>query len=416
MLNGTYAAEKQLEESPGSTGPRRTARQSSTVARVELSYLAFDVIGDLAYGASFGLLQAQNDSVSISGPTDELGQSDKKATRIPVIAAMASFNLNIVSVAMFPLWMRNIVQLLPWHFSGLLKQIRFFSLVAAQTDARLKRGSDEAQGPDFVDKLLQVRNEDGTGMSVEELRSETSVMLLAGSDTTSNTLSSLCYHLAINPNIQRELQSELDKHLPLAFSDDCDEQADSNISPGDIVPDYNQIKNLPYLNACVKEVLRIHSTIGTGLPRVVPAGKTLTVSGQMFKAGSIVSVPSYTTHRSHVWGSDASEFRPERWLEDSSGTFNKYFVPFSVGTRSCVGRNLAYMNVTLIAAALFHRYSVEALPSTKVGGFYVVMKLADSDPAPNSWWYTRPSSERRHIANLQSNGVMWLERSSAMRR
>jgi hypothetical protein len=48
-------------------------------------------------------------------------------------------------------------------------------------------------------------------------------------------------------------------------------------------------------------------------------------------------------------------------------------------TRSCVGRNLAYMNVTLIAAALFHRYSVEALPSTKVGGFYVVMKPAESD-------------------------------------
>ncbi|KDN35429.1 hypothetical protein RSAG8_11567, partial [Rhizoctonia solani AG-8 WAC10335] len=85
-----------------------------------------------------------------------------------------------------------------------------------------------------------------------------------------------------------------------------------------------------------------------------------------FKAGSVISVPSYTTNRSSVWGNDAEEFRPERWMDDHAGSFNKYFVPFSFGPRACVGRNLAYMELMLITATLFRRYKLEALPTTMV--------------------------------------------------
>ncbi|QRW23951.1 cytochrome P450 family protein [Rhizoctonia solani] len=356
------------EAARGVSGFNWTAYNGSAVVDFcpQLSYLAFDVIGDLAAGASFGLIQAQKDSSPIVGSSDETGQKDEGAVQIPVIAAMASFNTLIVAVQMFPLWARNIVKLLPWYVSGFMKQIGFFGLVAAIIEARLKRGSNEEDGPDFIDKFLEAKNEDGTGMTVDELRSETSVMLLAGSDTSSNTLSSLFYHLAINPDMQRKLQNELDEHLPPVQSEDSDDKSGIVVPPSDIVPDYNDIKNLPYLNACIKEVLRVHSTIGTGLPRIVPEGKTLTVAGQTFKAGSVISVPSYVTNRSDVWGPDASEFRPERWLDENVTSVNKYFVPFSTGPRSCVGRNLAYMNLALITAGLLRRYSIEALPTTKL--------------------------------------------------
>jgi benzoate 4-monooxygenase len=66
---------------------------------------------------------------------------------------------------------------------------------------------------------------------------------------------------------------------------------------------------------------------------VVPQGKTFTFRDQTFKAGSVVSVPSFTTNRSKIWGQDADEFRPERWLEDGAGVLNKYLVPFSMGPR-----------------------------------------------------------------------------------
>ncbi|CUA67178.1 Cytochrome P450 86A1 [Rhizoctonia solani] len=238
-------------------------------------------------------------------------------------------------------------------------------------DARLKRGprknpENGEQSIDMIDKLLEVKNEDGSPLPVDELYAETGALLIAGSDTTSNTLSSLFYHMAIDPELQQRLQAELDEHIPYDSSDESNKKEGLVIPPYDAIAQYEDIKNLPYLNACLKEALRIHSTVGTGLLRVVPPGKTITIRGQTFKAGSVISVPSYTTNRMSVWGDDAEAFRPERWLDDDAGSFNKYFVPFSVGPRACMGRNLAYMDLMLIAATISRRYHLEALPTTKM--------------------------------------------------
>lgn len=132
--------------------------------------------------------------------------------------------------------------------------------------------------------------------------------------------------MAKDPAIQHRLQAELDQNVPASRKHTVG-------SACDVVVDYEAVKNLPYLNACVKETFRLHSTLGTGLPRVVPPGKVFTFGGQTFKAGSVVSVPTFTTNRSNVWGSDAESFRPERWLEDSTGILNKYYMPFSTGPR-----------------------------------------------------------------------------------
>ncbi|KEP45635.1 cytochrome P450 family monooxygenase [Rhizoctonia solani 123E] len=277
----------------------------------------------------------------------------------------------MMELGYFPSWTHKFLKFLPWNIPGLFDVLNFFKFTTMSVDARVKRGprksfEDGKQSIDLIDKLLEVRNEDGTPLSINELYSEAAVLLIAGSDTTSNTLSSLCYYLAIHPDFQRELQAELDQHLPCDSPDEINDNEDLVTPPYDSVARYDDIKNLPYLNACVKEALRIHSTVGTGLPRVVPPGKSVTVSGQVFKAGSVISVPSYTTNRSSVWGNDAGEFRPARWLDDHAGSFNKYFVPFSVGPRACIGRNLAYMDLMLIAATIFRRYRIEALPTTKM--------------------------------------------------
>jgi benzoate 4-monooxygenase len=143
----------------------------------------------------------------------------------------------------------------------------------------------------------------------------------------------LCYHLATHPDIQQKLQTELDMHIPYSSLEEINDKESLVAPPYETIACYDGIKNLPYRNACVKEALRIHSTVGTGMPRSVPLGKTITVAGQTFKAGCVISVPLYTTNRSSIWGSDASEFRPGRWLEDDAGSLNKYFAPFSLGPR-----------------------------------------------------------------------------------
>lgn len=204
-------------------------------------------------------------------------------------------------------------------------------------------------------------------------------------------MSALTYYLAKHPDVQHRLQVELDAHVPAQLSQEETEEQDGLVlPPADVVVDYEHVKSLPYLNACIKEALRLHSAFGLGLPRIVPPGKTFTFGGETFKAGSVVSVPSFTTNRASVWGTDAEEFRPERWLEDTSASLNKYYVPFSTGSRlvsnvfghicwgivtescvfrSCIGRNLATLDLLLITATVFRRYEVKLDdPMAKVWG------------------------------------------------
>ena len=79
--------------------------------------------------------------------------------------------------------------------------------------------------------------------------------------------------------------------------------------------------------------MRLHSTAGLGLPRVVPE-TGLTIAGKTFAPGTEVSCPAYTIHRlKTIWGEDADEFNPDRWSRGNRAEMSKYFIPFSTGPR-----------------------------------------------------------------------------------
>jgi benzoate 4-monooxygenase len=106
------------------------------------------------------------------------------------------------------------------------------------------------------------------------------------------------------------------------------------LPPTDVAARFSDVKSLPYLQACINEGLRLHSTSGIGLPRIIPPGLTLELCGERFTEGTILSIPSYTIHYSQeIWGNDAEIYRPERWLEREVG---KEFNPFSFGPRSVI--------------------------------------------------------------------------------
>ena len=138
----------------------------------------------------------------------------------------------------------------------------------------------------------------------------------------SSSLGGITYYLARTPTVQAKLQKELDAVL-------------GSPSPHDeaVITTYDQVKNITYLQDVINEAMRLYSTIGIGLPRVVPE-TGLTIAGQTFVAGTEVSCPTYTIHRlKSVWGADADEFNPDRWSRGDRAEMSKYFVPFSIGPR-----------------------------------------------------------------------------------
>lgn len=169
-------------------------------------------------------------------------------------------------------------------------------------------------------------------------------------------LSSSCaiiYYLARAPDIQDKLHKELDELL------------ESDVATAE------QVKKLTYLQACINEGLRLHCTVGVGLPRVATENGIM-ISGNYFPGGTVVSSPSYTVHRDPtVWGNDVEEYRPERWFECDSAAVAKAFTPFSVGPRyvisvllyvysyhyrACIGRNLAVLELQIIIASILKRF------------------------------------------------------------
>jgi benzoate 4-monooxygenase len=231
----------------------------------------------------------------------------------------------------------------PFFSKGLTAVQNLAGIAIARVKERLDNPPD-IDRKDLLARLQEGRDEKGDPLGFEELTAEALTQLIAGSDTTSNSSCALLYHVARTPDVLQKMQKELDEAIP-----------DKSV----MVPDYEAIRHLPYLEAVINETLRYHSTSGIGLPREIPRGSQgIHLHGHYFGPGTVLSVPSYTIHHSKdIWGPDAEEFRPERWESVTTRQKNA-FIPFSYGPRACVGRNVAEMEMKMIAATWVRRYDV----------------------------------------------------------
>ncbi|CAG8206663.1 unnamed protein product [Penicillium salamii] len=168
-------------------------------------------------------------------------------------------------------------------------------------------------------------------------------ILIAGSDTTAFTLAKTIFLILSSPKVKERLVQQLDAEIP-----------DSNQ-----MPCIQDLEKLDYLMACVKEGLRLAMAIPGRLPRVVPNGVELVVEGKSIPPSTIVSMSAYTMHRSEdIWGPDALEFVPERWLAEDSKRLEQYLVTFSKGARQCTGINLAYAEIVAALAHTFRKFEL----------------------------------------------------------
>lgn len=105
-------------------------------------------------------------------------------------------------------------------------------------------------------------------------------------------------------------------------------------------------QNLKYLDAVIHEGLRMGMSTPTRIPRVVPSGGW-SYGGYYFPAGTTVGCQPHTLHFNSIVFPDPFEFRPERWLDAPSSEMQRDWIPFSLGQRSCLARNLAQAELQL---------------------------------------------------------------------
>lgn len=183
----------------------------------------------------------------------------------------------------------------------------------------------EAAAPDFCARIIALGESDRSDsekrpkvLDVDFVSQQASRMNIgAGSDTTSVTLTATLHNILFQPAIYQRLREEVDEaYARGALSDP---------------PTFAESQELPYLQAIVKEALRIHPATGLPLWREVPVGGA-TICGVYFPAGTNVGINSWVAHRNRdVWGEDADDFRPERWLDSSPEKLkemNAYFMAF----------------------------------------------------------------------------------------
>ncbi|KAI0634825.1 cytochrome P450 monooxygenase pc-bph [Trametes polyzona] len=309
------------------------------------NYLAFDIIGDLAFGAPFGMLVSCKDSAPVALSAEDAmaaygkGDAQYALEHFPAVKVLNDRGEYSASMGVLPPRWRPLVKRLPWYNKGNKAVQRLAGIAIAAVARRL--AAPESDRRDLLAKLQEGRDDNGNPMGRAELTAEALTQLIAGSDTTSNSSCAITYYLAKHQDVQAKLQKELD---------------DALANEDDAVASYESVKRLPYLEAVVNEGLRLHAPSGIGLPRVVPPGG-LEVCGRFFPEGAVLSVPTYTIHRDKaVWGADPDTFRPERWFEQDKVAMQKAFNPFSFGPRSCVGRNLANLELLVIIASIFRRY------------------------------------------------------------
>lgn len=253
------------------------------------NYVAFDIIGDLAFGAPFGMLEKGADIAEVQ--LDPNGPP----TYAPAIEVLNRRGEVSNAVGCWPA-IKPYAKYLPDPFfsKGMAAIANLAGIATARVNARLAAAENgEITRVDLLARLMEGKDEKGEKLGRAELTAEALTQLIAGSDTTSNTSCALLYHCLTKPNVVRKLQAELDEALP---SND--------------VPTFEQVRNLKYMDMVIQETLRIHSTSSQGLPRVVPPGDGLEVAGRKFPQGTVLSVPAYVMHHSkEIWGPDADEFR-----------------------------------------------------------------------------------------------------------
>jgi len=219
---------------------------------------------------------------------------------------------------------------------------------------------------DFLSRFLEAHRRDPDFITKQRVLALTVANMFAGSDTTAISLRSIFYHLLRNPDDLATLHGELEEQKRLG-----------NFKGDDGLVEWEAVRNLPFLTAVIKEALRLHPAVGLPLERIVPS-RGITVCDTFIPGGTIIGCSAWTIHQdSGVFGPSAESFRPRRWLDVSPQQrreMDNMLFSFGAGSRTCIGRNISYLEMYKLVPAVLMRFEVSSLLSK---GYQITPSLTE---------------------------------------
>ncbi|KFY66112.1 hypothetical protein V496_02171 [Pseudogymnoascus sp. VKM F-4515 (FW-2607)] len=281
--------------------------------------ISVDVITDYAFGHCYNLLDTEDLGLDFFAMVQGIGPTMWIFQQWP---SLRTFALSLPS-ALVKAMSKPLKQVLNLQ-AHCLKQV-----LTVKADMGAGRKSERQS---IFEVLLSPQHEGYVVPTPDQIKDEAYSILAAAADTTGNAMTVAAYHVVKNPDMYKKLTAELKAAFP---------------SP-DVPLDYLVLEKLPYLTGVVKEGLR--------LAREVPK-PGVTFNGYTVPAGYFVSMSSWIMHQREDYFPDSSKFDPERWFDPKEVRhMDKAFVPFSKGTRGCVGINLAYCELYVTLGTLFRKF------------------------------------------------------------
>ncbi|KAH8600962.1 cytochrome P450 [Bisporella sp. PMI_857] len=289
----------------------------------------------------------------------------------------AAFNRTVKDFPEIGLWHRHfglildILDLMPRWLTILINPagidvVDFFNDMGVRTNAIVadyynKSKEKKYAKPNVIHQMLDAEELSAKDKSNERLALEVRTFVGAGTETTGNTLTSIVFYLLANPEKLRRLKEEIREaqkkcNAPLRYQD---------------------LQQLPYLNAvvleglrypplslqiihCLTSIPRISTSVSGRLPRV-NTREAMAYKSYTIPINTPVSMTQKLTHDNATIFPSPRSFLPERWLvaPEERKRLEKYLQPFGRGSRSCIGIHLANSEIYVTLAALFSHFDLE---------------------------------------------------------
>ncbi|KAF9963339.1 hypothetical protein BGZ65_004207 [Modicella reniformis] len=303
-----------------------------------------DSFGEVSFGQSFGCLQDPEKEVEFAAAFDRLNATvSERLFRGP--------------------W--KVVEL----FNGVGKKVAKdkkivvdFALDIIRT--RRLHGYNKPQ-KDLLQLFMDLKDDNGEPLSDETLKDSILNFIIAGRDTTAQALSWMFYLMhrsSSDKNIVRKLQQEIDEVL------------------GGELPTYESYKKMKYAEACLYEALRLYPSVPRNMKVCVE--DDVLPNGVEIKKGEFFQWSSWTMGRdTAIWGPDAKEYKPERWLVGEKASPSK-FPAFHAGPRTCLGQQFATIEAVTFMSLVFRRFKFELVDPDNEPGYGAGLTLPVANGLP----------------------------------